>query len=294
MAAEYFASHMGYPNVWELGSGPNPELMANYLEWLVNDDQRFGSAVRSMQWYPPGFHGLLIAIDKRKEDATHRATLQLNFYHEDYPGDEEPHAHSRDAFSSWYAPEGTNQVLTRYHVIPDEAPRFRGLPVEERAVMAMNIGDQGDGQRPLYMPSYLGTGLILSRSVTNVATLGSQEFDSTEVHHAGFRGKGVAISVHFKGPEEVAGLNTLEGYIYYKNLSQEAAEKLLAERTALSERLQSGSSRNVRLAPSTTLYPKSDRVADILVRDKIAPPSPETSEKLIIGALVTAKSLAKS
>jgi hypothetical protein len=245
-----------------------------------------------MQWYPPGFHGLLIAIDKRLGDATHRATLQLNFYHEDYPGDEEPHAHSRDAFSSWYAPDGTRQVLTRYQVIPDSAPQFRGLPVEERAVVAMNIGDAGNGQRPVYMPMELGAGLILSRSVSNVASLGSQRFDSTEVHHAGFEGRGVAVSAHYKGPEELQALNTFEGFVYYKGLNRDAAMRLVEERRALTEQLGSGHEETaVRLAPSTTLYPRQEHVDNILKREKINPPAPEVSKAMLVGALATASNL---
>jgi hypothetical protein len=247
-----------------------------------------------MQWYPPGFHGLLVALDKRRGEATHRAALQLNFYHEDFPGDEEPHAHSRDAVSTWYAPAGTRQILTRYQVIPDHAPRFRGLPVEERAVMVINIGDAGNGQRPLYMPTALGTGLILSRSESLVIALGSQRFSSTEVHHAGFRGKGVAISAHCKGREEIKALSTLKGLIFYKGLSREAAELVVGERAMLAERLENNSTGSpIRLAPSTTLYPRLDRVHAILERGHITPPSPETSEAMLMGALATARGLAQ-
>ncbi len=284
---------MGYPDLWELKDKPDPGILSDYLDWVINNDERFESAVGAMQWYPPGFHGLLVAIDKRKHDLTHRASLQLNFYHEDYPGDEEPHAHARDACSSWYAPEGTHQILTRYAVIPDEASRLKGLPVEERAVVAMNIGDLGDGQRPVYIPSNLGTGLILSRSVTHVAPLGSQRFDSTEVHHAGFRGKGVAVSVHYKGPEEVPGLNTFDGFRYYKGLSPDAAAQLVEERAALMEKLSEDKveGQSIRLAPSTTLYPRIDRLEAILGRKTIEPPKAATSEALIKGAMATIKQL---
>lgn len=286
--------HMEFPDIWELKNGPNPDLLTEYLTWLASDDERLASGVAAMQWYPPGFHGLLIALDKQPGDATHRATLQLNFYHEDYPGDEEPHAHSRDALSSWYAPEGTRQILTRYQVIPDEAPRFRGVPVEERAVIAMNIGDAGNGQRPVYMPKQLGKGLILKRSVSNVASFGSQGFASTEVHHAGFEGKGVAISAHYKGPEEAEALNTFEGFRYVKGLSKDAAAELVETRQKLEERLRvANETDGVRLAPSTTLYPRLDRVTNILVRGKIAPPKVEVSEAMILGALATAEKLTR-
>src|ERR1700712_2809081 len=88
-------AHMDFPEVWKLKDGPNPGLLADYLGWVADDDERLASSVAAMQWYPPGFHGLLVALDKRPGEATHRSSLQLNFYHEDYPGDEEPHAHSR-------------------------------------------------------------------------------------------------------------------------------------------------------------------------------------------------------
>lgn len=285
-------SHMGYPGIWELGRGPNPELLFDYLVWVMSDDERFASAVDSMQYFPPGFHGLLIAVDRRASDPTHRESLQLNFYHEDTPGDEEPHAHSRDAFSTWYAPAGTNQVLTRYQVVPDTAPCFKGLPVEERVLTVMNIGDKGNGQRPIYMPTELGRALILPRSETRVASLGSQRFDSTEVHHAGFRGKGVAISAHYKGPEEIEGLNTLPGFMYVKGLTEEAATQLVTVRHELTEELRSGEGdAKVRLAPSTTMYPRPENVVNILERGQIAPPDPRVSERMLLGGLATAESL---
>lgn len=284
--------HMEYPGIWELGRSPNPELLADYLKWVVSDDERFASAVAGMQYFPPGFHGLLVAVNKRASDPTHRASLQLNFYHEDTPGDEEPHAHSRDAFSTWYAPAGTNQVLTRYQVIPDAATCFAGLPIEERTLMAMNIGDKGNGQRPIYMPTELGRALILPRSETRVASLGSQRFDSTEVHHAGFRGKGVAISAHYKGPEEIAELNTLPGFMYIKGLSEETANQLVAVRHNLAEELRADAEDvKVRLAPSTAMYPRPENVVSILERGQIAPPASNVSEQMLLGGLATAESL---
>lgn len=286
-------SHLEFPGLWELKDKPNPTLLHQYIGWLVSDDERFSSAVDSMQWFPPGFHGLLIAIDKGESDQTHRASLQLNFYHEDYPGDEEPHAHARDAVSSWYAPAGTRQVLTRYHVLPDSAPVFKGLPVEERVLIANNIGDMGDGQRPVYMPVALGRALILPRSVTNVAPLGSQRFDSTEVHHAGFSGKGVAVSVHYKGPEEVAELNTFEGFVHYKGIRSDAAAELVETRRALASSLQQDrAAGRLRLAPSTTLYPTTDEAEAILQRGKIPRPDAQVSEMMIRGALATVRTLA--
>jgi hypothetical protein len=287
-------SNLDYPNIWDLAKGTNPNLLRSYLEWLQSDEDRFLGAVEGMQWYPPGFHGLLIAIKKSPNDRTHQASLQLNFYHPDFPGDEEPHAHSRDARSSWYAQPGTNQVLTRYQVVANEAPRFKGLNIEERVLVANNIGDAGDGQRPRYMPLSLGSALILKRSETFVAPLGSQDFSSTEVHHAGFKGNGVAISVHYKGPEEAEGLNTHDGYIYYKGLSTEAAGNLMDVRSNLVQELKvSDDNTAVRLAPATMLYPEFDAVDALLNREDIPKPKAVTAEMLLCGGLQTVSRLSK-
>lgn len=281
-------AHMDFPSIWELSKGPNPQVLTDYLKWIADNSERMESATSHMQWYPPGFHGLLVGLVKNPGDPTHQASLQLNFYHEDYPGDEEPHAHARDAFSSWYAQPGTEQILTRYQAVPDKASHIRGLPVQKRELVVMNIGDRGDGQRPIYRPLHLGEGLILPRSSSNVAAMGSQSFSSTEVHHAGFRGDGVAISAHFKLSEEVDGLNTRDGFMSIKGLDAEAADRLIQERQALASEDSA-----IRLAPSTTLYPEFDDLPQILNRGTIPPPSIEVAERMILGGLVTATMLAK-
>lgn len=277
--------YMDYPGIWELRNGPNPELLADYLTWITENDDRFQAAADNMQWYPPGFHGLLIAKRDDPSAGTHAESLQLNFYSEDHPGDEGPHGHSRDAFSTWYAPRGTEQILTRYQVLPDKTAAIQGLPVEERSVVAMCIGDFGDGRRPLYRPVELGRQLILSRSESNVAALGSQRFDSTEVHNASFRGNGVAISVHYKGPEEVKGLNELEGFVNYKGLSVDAAQHLLEERGKLSSREE------VRLAPSTMIYPTEVMLDSIINRVNIPKPDLAIGEEMIAQGIKTVRSL---
>lgn len=286
-----------YPDIQEIGNlseGPNAQLLADYLRWLVDDPERFESAAENMQWFPPGFHSLLIGLKKEDGDPTHQGSVQLNFYHKDFPGDEEPHAHSRDAVSGWIAPKGTKQILTRYQVISTDAPLIRGLPVQERVVTAMNIGDSGDGRRPVYMPTPLGRSLILPRSETKVASLGTQRFDSTEVHHAGFEGEGVAVSIHVKGPEEANGLNSREGFIHYKGLDEVLADELLVIRDGLTTRLKEQSTGGkIRLAPSTMLYPSEDRVDEIVGRGVFERPTPFTSEFIVLGALKTAQEVAK-
>src|SRR5580765_6055577 len=186
-------AHLGFPGIWQFKNGPDTGLFYYYRTWVANDEKRLDSVVENMQWFPPGFHGLLVGRTIPSGAVTPSETLQLNFYDARYPGTEDPHAHSRDAFSSWHAPRGTHQILTRYQIVQDKAAELRGLPIEEREVVAMNIGDHGDGSRPKYMPTKLGKGLVLPRSGTRVGSLGSQWFSSTEVHHAGFAGEGVAV-----------------------------------------------------------------------------------------------------
>lgn len=289
MAAEE-STRAGFDRAWELAGQPDPELLHDYLRWVVDDADRFGEAVSSMQWFPPGFSSFLVARDVGTDGST-RQSIQLNLYHEDYPGNEEPHGHSRNACASWYAMPGTHQIISRYAVLNAGATPIEDTDTQEFAVAGNCIIDLKDGRRPIYTPVELGSRLLVKHSVTQVAPLGSQLFNSTEIHHVGFRGPGVAVSAHYKGPEESAALSEHDGLIYYKGLSSDEAEQILEVRLRLTSEAESEGADDSRLGPTTMMYAPID--SGISVEASPIATDPETAEMLILGALRTAERLKK-
>src|SRR5665213_1481794 len=134
------APHMLYPDVWDLAAGPNPQLLRDYLRWIVSEERRFESATETMQWIPVGLFSLPVA---KELDASGLVTqtLQINFYHEDYPGNEHPHAHSRPARTIWYSSPHARQIITRSLPLSEHTPRIDGLSIHRRQVVAKSIID---------------------------------------------------------------------------------------------------------------------------------------------------------
>lgn len=282
--------HMAFPEIWALKDGPNPQVLERYLSWLTEDGERFASATNSMQWLPVGFNALLVARHWDNQKATTAESLQLNFYSADQQGNEGPHGHSRPAVTSWYAHPDARQVFTRHLPLPEGARRINDLPIQERLLAANCIIDHRDGRRPGYHPVILGSRLILEQSVTRIAPLGSQWFGSLEVHHIGFDGPGVAISVHHKAAEEPEALSDLEGLIYYKGMTSDQAEEIAEVRSGL---LIETSPDGPRLGPVTMLYPPTD--FDIQEMEPIPTSTdPTVAEDLILGGLKTVSYLAKA
>lgn len=287
--------HMEWDHAWELGKGqPNPTLLNSYLRWLMQDEERFDSAVESMQWLPPGFNMLLIAR-KPGDDNETLESVQLNFYHPDSPGNEEPHGHARNAVASWYSPPGTKQLISRYMVLHADAPNLEldGVDVEEHQVVANNVIDLKDGRRPIYKVLPLGGRLILKQSQTEVAPLGRQFFASTEVHHVGLNADEqdeVAVSVHYKGPEEPVQLSQPDGLVYYKGISMDDAVAIGEARRNLTGGTELPS--NARLAPTTMMYRPMSAESGIEETPKST--SGATAEKLLVGAIRTTERLQKS
>lgn len=283
------APHMNFPEIWALKDGVNPEVLAAYLRWLTEDDARLASAIDFMQWQPVGFNSLLVARQVDEEAGTTAEALQLNFYQADQKGTEDPHGHSRPSITSWYARPDARQVITRHLPLPEGTARIPDLLIEERLVAANCIIDYRDGRRPGYHPIIVGSRLILKQSLTRVAPLGSQWFSSLEVHHVGFEGLGVAISIHHKGPEETAELSELNGLMNYKGLTAEQAEEVKEARDRLGVEIE-GSPSEPRLGPVTMIYPPLDFDAAGM---ETVPTSTEAgqAEALILGGLSTAKYL---
>lgn len=250
-----FPAHMQNKDVWDLAKQPDVGRLNDVLTWLADDDGRFESATNSMQWLPPGFNSLLLARDVNP-DGTVQRSIQLNFYHPDHPGNEEPHGHSKNARTIWYAHPRAQQVISRYAVLDSQAPRIQGLDIMEMQVAGNCIVDLQDGRRPIYEPVALGNRWLVEQSVTQVAHLGSQDFSSVEVHHIGFRGDGVSVSVHYKGPEESSDLSDIDGLVHYKHVTREEAEELVRVRKGLGLRIGEIGVGDVipRLGPITMMY----------------------------------------
>ena len=278
-----------YEQAWRLAGDPDPHLLYNYLRWIVDDPARFEDTSASMQWFPPGFSSFLVTRDALPDGRTRRS-LQLNLYHMDYPGNEEPHGHSRNARATWYALPATRQIISRYAVLDPAAPQIDGTDIDEYAVAANCIVDLKDGRRPAYHPIELSPRLLVKNSVTKVAPMGSQVFNSTEVHHVGFEGPGVAVSVHYKDPEEVAALSDMPGLVYYKGLTADEAEHVLEARSRLAESAPADSA-NSRLGPTTMMYGSLENGINVEAAPVSTPPV--VAETLLLGALRTAERLRK-
>jgi len=282
--------HQQWPQRWELDK-PTPDVLEKYLRWVLNDPDISESAAQNMDTYGPGFRGLLVAVEHDQATGVVTRSIQLNFYQEDFIGDNGPHAHSRDAVSTLFTMPGSEQYIVRHHVLDprasDSVPEGFGSELEERIAVAMCIGDRGDGRQPNYNPVVVGEQLVLTHSEVHMRPMGSIAFPSTEVHHVGYRGDEVGVSIHRKGAEELAVYNTAWGFQYIKNLSAEAAEELVRvrEQMVYDEQLGAGA---VRLAPSTMIYPDENSVKALLVRERIPRPTPEIAADLLVGALRTA------
>jgi hypothetical protein len=277
-------------SIWRLAGEPDPQALYAYLCSIVNDDERFAEVAGSLQWFPPGFNSFLVARENNPDGTTARS-LQLNLYHEDCPGNEEPHGHSRDAVATWYAQPGARQRISRYMVLDKGATSLKGPDVEEYAVAANCIIDLKDGRRPVYAPVDLGARLLVKQSVTSVASLGWQLFNSTEVHHVGHEGPGVAISAHYKGPEESPALSDPEGLVQYKRVGMDEVEKIVEARKALTRQTSSAGSDNTRLGPTTMMYAPAESGISVEASPTATPP--EVAANLILGALKTAEKLVR-
>ena len=281
--------HMQYEAAWELGGPPDSHLPYDYLVWLANSPERIQSAIDTMQWLPPGFNTFPV-VRATNPDGTTQCSIQLNLYHPDHPGNEEPHGHSRNARTAWYALPGTRQVIHRYGIVGKGASRIDGLDVDEYVVAGNCIIDLKDGRRPRYHVVELGAELLIRQSITYTASLVYQEFASTEVHHIGFLGDGVAISAHYKGQEESPVLSGIGGLMSYKRVDRQGAERLISEReTLLKELTTIPSLASPRLGPTTMMYMHPSSVASI--ESEPTKTSADIAERLIVGALYTAERL---
>lgn len=246
-------AYMQYPEMGTLVDYPTVDNMEHFLLWL-RDRAGIDSFVDDMTWYGPGFYGLVVA--REIKDGIVVGSTQLNMYDSRYPGNDEPHDHSRSSKTQIFMPFGAHQITTTYGLILPESPVVDGVPALEVGVIGNIIGDRGDGKKPAYNPIGLGDGLLQVLSSTAIRE-GGREFGPLEIHAVSVKGLKRAynaLSLHTKGPERPLALSTDNAaMIGYLGLSQEWAEKLVASRLDLEEILV-GRDGVVRLGPTTRAF----------------------------------------
>lgn len=286
MNAEVEVAHQEFPAVFDLAGRADPELLLDYFKWLTEDPVRMQSAVDSMQRLAVGFDTLSMGTITNQSGEV-IGSLQANFYRPAVPGNEEPHAHAKNACTVLYAPYGSHQVVERYQILPDRTPWLNDVPVEEQAVVANTLVDYRDGRRPGYRVHEIGSRLVRRVSSTFAAPLTVQSFKSTEVHSIKYRGDGVAVSLHFKGRKEPDILNEREGLVYYKGLTADEADEIVAVRQQERVRLLEGTV----LGPTTLFFTEPDFKPPKIQAEPEATPS-TVGERLIEDALATVEKLA--
>ena len=264
-----------FPNVCELGCGYRPDFLLDFLKHLHDSHELLAQAMQSLQWFPVGFHGVHIAM-QYDDQGEMIASLQMNLYHPEFCGNDDTHAHARYATSFWYAPQNTRQIIRRSKMLPPDAQTVPGVDVE-RKQLVVNCLRHLDGRRPEYNPVVLGERWVVEQSCSFVPDQGHQRFQSFEIHNVGFQGKSMGISLHYKGKEEPPGLNTIDGLIAYKGLTQDEAH-------ALDEKMP------VRNNACTIVLPSTECSEDSFQR-KPAHPSEKISLSILETALQTTELL---
>lgn len=277
--------HARYPFVQKLCEAkPNPEVLARYLRTIVKDDEAFESACRSMTWLPVGYHTLYVSSQPR---------LELNFYREDFPGNQDPHSHPAWSRTNWYSYPGSVQKVTYHRQLPRQAGYAKGLPVEDFLLMANTFITVPESMRPLFALQPLSHIRLLKSSVIRHAALGGAYLPPWDVYHVSvedLRGR-VAITTQHKMKEEPAELSTYEGLMNYKQLSPEDATKASEYRSELIGKARTHPLSGQRIGPTGVIYTPPDRN----VNDMTPNPEPtpvETAKELILSGLRTAELLA--
>lgn len=306
----------GY-NLMDLAKGPNPQMLHEYFEWMTKsgNDDILESAVKHMQKIGVGFHALTVARIRRPGSLTGEIyqSMQFNFYHGDTTGHEDPHGHSRNAKSVWYATEAV-QEITRWKLLQVEPwPHDRGalsglagLSPRHADIVANVIVDKLDGMRPDYFPTTIGRGVLLGDAGTGTAPLGTTKFPSHEVHSVKYQPSleklgEVAVSTHWKGPEESRWLSTIDGLMLVKGLTLEQAQRAVAARESAERILNMPMQpRRARLGPTTMVYhlqeameqdPNKELTVVTHLDEAPEETNPEVALKFIIGGRETLRNM---
>jgi cytidine deaminase len=275
--------HMRYP-VWDMGD-QGPQAVADYLTWILSDDQRMDSAIRHLGFLQIGMHFLTAG---QRFDNTGQVVdkLELNFWSEEYPPDEAQgsggHAHSRSPKLWSFIDPDARQHVTGVMLLPPGAHSVPGLETREGLLTMLNKVDDGRGLGTRYHPVVIGNRRFTEYTV-DLPPLSSQRFQSTFVHDVRYSApnNSVGVSVQRQGPPEHESLNSLEGLVTYKGLTREEAERDLSEISAIVDDIRVGSARFVG---STVLIRSLDFDPAEMQESALRTPD-DRLEKLIIGAL---------
>lgn len=270
--------HIGYDS-WELSKGYDPELLLAQLDWILDCEKRRASAIAHMQPIL-GFNALVVALDNNPETGKVNSSVQLNFYTGSNGNDEsvlteKPHAHSKDAFATWYAPTDASQIITRFNVLRSDEVPLPGIKAEQRLVVANFLHGFGDARRAHYRPMVLGETAVSILSRSHIHNGSSTFFSSAEVHSVAtdFPDKAtLAISVHFKSGVESESFSTREGLVRYKKLTEAQADQVLGARRAV----------NGYFGPVTMMYPLKNGYDEELLREYPKNTDPVFAEKLLL------------
>lgn len=279
-------AHMQYPGIWELGE-TGPQGVADYLNWILTDEERLQSAAGYLRFLKIGMHFLTVAQEFNEQGEV-IDKLELNFWSEKYPSERGSggHAHARSPILNSFIHPDSRQIVTGISLLPPGARQEPGMHTREQQLSMLAKVDDGRGVGTQYHPITLGERLVDEVTFT-LPPLTRQEFDSTFIHEVQFQGKGTGVTVQRQGPTEQAALNTFEGFIHYKGLTPEEAERVVAHRNEVLAKLDNP---KARLVSSTVLVRALDFDASQMEDGPIIPPQ-ERFEELATGSLKSLKLL---
>ena len=278
---------------WELAKGYNPGLLLLILRSIANDPDRMASAAAASRRLPVGFDSFTVALDI--DQAGDRSSVQINMYDPLRPGNEGPHGHAQEAVTTWYAPEGSAQIVHRYFLLGQQVTKrmIRDVPIQEVLMVPNTQGLQADGSRPFYGQTDLGDDAnrrVAKLSVTNKASGSSERFGSLEVHHVSLvmpKDNQIGISVHYKGRLEDPFLSTSEGLVDYKQVTRDGADRIAADRTRFAATY---ATEGLVLGPTTmTFIPPEQQTLEMVPQRT----DQTLFERLVIDAIHTAEGLAR-
>jgi len=280
--------HGHYDAVWELGSS-GAQGVKDYLAWLLDSPERAESAASNFFFLGIGMHFLTVA---QKKNAAGEVIdkIELNFWDENYPPQVGAggHAHARAPELWSFIHPRARQRVSGIQLLPPGTQRLPDLPVAERQLAMLTKVDVGDGRGTIYHPAVLGRRLTIE-TVTDLPPGAYQRFSSLFIHEVTFSGPGTGVTVQRQGPSEQAALNTPQGFMTYKGLTEAEAEQVISHRRETAALL--GPAAN-KLVASTVLVRDLDFTPDQM--EDRAQPASDRFEQLAVGAIHSAEALVRS
>lgn len=280
---------MQYP-AWEIGQ-QGPQAVADYLTWILDDDERIASAADYLGYLKIGMH-FLTAAQRFNELGEVVDKLELNFWSEKYPPEKAQasggHGHSRSPELYSFIDPDARQEVAIVRMLPPGTKPVSDFQTEERQLAMLNKVDDGKGLGTLYHPVVVGSRLT-SEYTVQLPPLSRQWFDSTVVHDVRYYAPNdsIGVTVQRQGPVESPDLNGLEGLTLYKGLTETEARQTLERADALKSAIKESTA---RLVGSTVLLRPFDFDPTKMEARAERPPQ-DRFEELALGALRSLKRL---